>query len=299
MERYYILNAVELFGNSFVTPKLHSSVFCFTIDKNEKINQFKRPCYINAFVYLLVLSGNVDVEINHVRHRLTVGSFLLLTTVHLFRVVENDNAFSAIMLFVDKDFPETCDTPGMVYKRMTCGFKMYNNPVLNLSQSDMFLLQERMLMLDRHTKQTSHSFYHELIVNSLEGMYLDLSNIIEKDNVNDDTHISFRTDVVNAFVQLLVEHYREEHHIDFYTQKLGISSHYLAKIVKKHTGQTAVDFIYDMLYSEARRLLQQSKLSIQQIAEVLNFSDQSAFGKFFKRKSDLSPFEYRKKMNCM
>ena len=34
MERYYILNAVELFGNSFVTPKLHSSVFCFTIDKN-------------------------------------------------------------------------------------------------------------------------------------------------------------------------------------------------------------------------------------------------------------------------
>ena len=49
-----------------------------------------------------------------------------------------------------------------------------------------------------------------------------------------------------------------------------------------------------MLYSEACTLLSYSQLSIQEIATVMNFSDQSSFGKFFRKKSGLSPIEFRK-----
>ncbi len=37
------------------------------------------------------------------------------------------------------------------------------------------------------------------------------------------------------------------------------------------------------------------QLSIQQITQKLNFSDQSAFGKFFQRRSGISPAIFRKK----
>ncbi|WP_373283838.1 helix-turn-helix domain-containing protein [Pontibacter amylolyticus] len=67
-------------------------------------------------------------------------------------------------------------------------------------------------------------------------------------------------------------------------------------MVKRLTGQMVADFIFQMIYSEARLLLQQPKLSVKQIADSLNFSDQSAFGKFFKRKSGVSPRQFRKKM---
>ena len=46
--------------------------------------------------------------------------------------------------------------------------------------------------------------------------------------------------------------------------------------MKRVTGQSVADFIFEMLYSEARTLLTHSKLSIQEIASSLNFSDQSS-----------------------
>ncbi|MBM6713561.1 helix-turn-helix domain-containing protein [Phocaeicola coprocola] len=50
-----------------------------------------------------------------------------------------------------------------------------------------------------------------------------------------------------------------------------------------------------MLYAEACRLLTRTDYTAQQIAEVLNFSDQSAFGKFFKSKAGVSPHIFRLK----
>ena len=46
----------------------------------------------------------------------------------------------------------------------------------------------------------------------------------------------------------------------------------------------------------AARLLRDPELTIQQIAEELSFSDQSSFGKFFKRHSGVSPLKYRQKL---
>jgi len=48
-----------------------------------------------------------------------------------------------------------------------------------------------------------------------------------------------------------------------------------------------------LLISEAKSLLKQKELTIQQIAEMLNFSDTSSFGKFFKRNSGVSPKKFR------
>lgn len=99
-----------------------------------------------------------------------------------------------------------------------------------------------------------------------------------------------------SFIELLAIHYREEHKVDFYAAQLNLSSHHLTQIVKLVTGQSVSDFIFEMLFSEARNLLTHSKLSVQEIATALNFSDQSAFGKFFKRKTGVSPVDFRREV---
>ena len=100
--------------------------------------------------------------------------------------------------------------------------------------------------------------------------------------------------VTKSFIELLTMYYREEHKVSCYASKLNITPHYLTWVVKRVTGQTASDFIFEMLYSEARNLLTHSKLSIQEITTKLNFADQTSFGQFFKRNSSLSPIEFRK-----
>lgn len=121
-----------------------------------------------------------------------------------------------------------------------------------------------------------------------------MSDIIERSEVFvEEGNLTRYESIIKSFIELLASNYREEHKVEFYASRLNLSAHYLTLIVKRVTGQSVADFIFEMLYSEARTLLTHSKLSIQEIASSLNFSDQSSFGKFFKRKSGISPADYR------
>jgi AraC-like DNA-binding protein len=51
-----------------------------------------------------------------------------------------------------------------------------------------------------------------------------------------------------------------------------------------------------MRVEEASRLLRDPELTLQQIAEELSFSDQSSFGKFFKKHSGMTPMKYRQSL---
>ncbi len=47
---------------------------------------------------------------------------------------------------------------------------------------------------------------------------------------------------------------------------------------------------------EIRLMLKNTKLDIKEIARLMNFSNQSAMGKFFKTQVGMSPSEYRKSL---
>lgn len=49
----------------------------------------------------------------------------------------------------------------------------------------------------------------------------------------------------------------------------------------------------DTKFLRAKALLKNSDLSIKEISDTLKFSDQSAFGKFFKRNAGINPTQYR------
>ncbi|MGE8425471.1 MAG: helix-turn-helix domain-containing protein, partial [Sphingobacterium siyangense] len=64
---------------------------------------------------------------------------------------------------------------------------------------------------------------------------------------------------------------------------------------KELTGKSAIELIQNVLVEEAKSLLCQG-LSIGEIAMKLHFSDQSFFGKFFKRNVGISPKEFRQNL---
>ena len=49
----------------------------------------------------------------------------------------------------------------------------------------------------------------------------------------------------------------------------------------------------ELICADARRLLECTDMEVKEIADTLGFSDQSAFGKFFAKKTGLSPQKYR------
>lgn len=102
--------------------------------------------------------------------------------------------------------------------------------------------------------------------------------------------------LVAKFRQELKVNYLRERKLEFYADRLSVTTKYLSAAIKKHTGKSAGEWISEMITLEGKVLLQNSSLTVLQISDQLHFGDQSVFGKFFKAHTGMSPVEYRKSL---
>ena len=80
----------------------------------------------------------------------------------------------------------------------------------------------------------------------------------------------------------------------FRSRELCVTPKHLSRVVKECSGMSPHDIIAGEVLSLAVQLLQNDNMLIQQVADVLHFSDQAEFSKFFKKYIGMSPVEYRK-----
>jgi transcriptional regulator GlxA family with amidase domain len=99
--------------------------------------------------------------------------------------------------------------------------------------------------------------------------------------------------ILKEFANLLVKNIKTQTSVGFYAEQLCISKQYLSLIIKEKTRVTIGTIIASMRVELASQMLRDPELTIQQIASQMSFSDQSAFGKFFKKHTGVSPLKYR------
>ncbi|MBN9389287.1 MAG: helix-turn-helix domain-containing protein [Chloroflexi bacterium] len=97
----------------------------------------------------------------------------------------------------------------------------------------------------------------------------------------------------DSYLTLLEEHYRREHNVDFYAEKLQLSSKQLSNLLQQRTGKSAKRLIVERLLLEAKRLLSFTELPVKQIASSLGYNDPYHFSKLFKQETGLSPKTFR------
>lgn len=102
-----------------------------------------------------------------------------------------------------------------------------------------------------------------------------------------------RSDVEN-FLELVEEHFREEHGVRFYADRLKLSPKVLTMRIRRAVGDSPRDFILGRCLLEAKRLLAYSDLPIGDVARELGFEDQNYFARFFKAQSGRTPKEFRR-----
>ena len=98
---------------------------------------------------------------------------------------------------------------------------------------------------------------------------------------------------VDDFVQLVSDHFREEHGTEYYADQLCITPNYLNKIVRQTLRKSAKAYILDQLLSEACRLLRYTTLSVGDIAQQLHFDTATYFVRLFRKHIGQTPLEYR------
>ena len=169
------------------------------------------------------------------------------------------------------------------------------NPVCHLTQQECDNIVDYFRMLKQKTDDLKHHFRRETVRSLLTTMIYDLSNIIFRMQTTVDRRQTRGEAIFTQFLQLVELNFRHERRVSWYAKQLCISPKYLSEIIKQVSRRTPNDWIDNFVTLEIRVLLRNSTKSIKEIAQELNFPNQSFFGKFFKEHVGLSPSQYRNK----
>lgn len=110
----------------------------------------------------------------------------------------------------------------------------------------------------------------------------------------DGTPMTRQERILETFLSLLRDNYRQHRAINWYADKMCFSPRYLSREITSAIGRSPLALIEDYVCTEAKALLRTTNMTVSQIADSLNFESQSLFGKYFHRVVGMSPLAYRK-----
>ena len=113
----------------------------------------------------------------------------------------------------------------------------------------------------------------------------------QNDTTHKTQHISF-----GNFLTILEENYRRPLGVEFYAEKLFMSSRNLNLICQNILEQSVSEIIETRKLIEAKNMLISTEKTISEIAYELGYNENSYFSNVFKKKSGQSPSEFREEM---
>ena len=163
------------------------------------------------------------------------------------------------------------------------------NPCIHLEEKEIRMIKEYRDVLIKKLHQKENPFYKNIIGHLLQSLFYEICNISQRflkiNSVNRTKNK--KEEYTDHFFYALARCYKRER---------SVTPKYLSAIIKEITGRYATEWIEDFVISEAKNLLRNTSMSIQQISNELNFNTQSFFGKYFKEHLQISPKEYRLQM---
>lgn len=221
------------------------------------------------------------------------------------------------LLFFNPQVPYTYDPLNADTSGYFCVFKdefFKENLRLNLSELPLFATgSQPVFSLDEEKTNEVKSIFHkiskefdteyvykyELIRNYVsELIYLAMK--LQPAN-NSFEHPDAASRITSVFTELLERQFPIESASQrfelrspkVFADRLSIHVNYLNRAIKKTTGRTTSDLIFERLTTEAKALLKHTNWNIAEISYVLGFEDQAHFNNFFKKQTTRSPSLFR------
>jgi AraC family L-rhamnose operon transcriptional activator RhaR len=97
----------------------------------------------------------------------------------------------------------------------------------------------------------------------------------------------------------IAAHYNEIIPLNTLATTIPISVSYLQRIFKRMTGQSVTEYLQNLRIEKSCEQLQNTPLSVRDIAGRVGYKDIKFFHALFKKKTGISPYQYRKKSKIL
>ena len=98
---------------------------------------------------------------------------------------------------------------------------------------------------------------------------------------------------VNKCQNWLAENFRTGSPVAALVKYSGLPERSLVRRFSKATGMSPLDYVQALRLEEAKQLLENSDLPVEGIANKVGYEDTSFFGRLFRKKSGITPKQYR------
>lgn len=182
------------------------------------------------------------------------------------------------------------------------GFFSYDvHEALHLSEKERLTIQNIFKNMEDELQSPIDDFSQDVMVTQIE-LLLNYSNRFYKRQFI--TRKAVSNDLLAQLENLLNDYFNNETAlmkglptVQYLAEQLNVSPRYLSDMLRSLTGQNAQQHIHNKLIEKAREILSISNLSVAEIAYQLGFEHPQSFNKLFKRKTNLSPLEFRQSFN--
>ena len=169
-----------------------------------------------------------------------------------------------------------------------------SHPVFGLRQDEVGNLMTYFDLIWNKMSDDEHHFRKDVVRSLIATMIYDLSQVIYCIQQQKNKRSGRAESIFTEFIKLVEQNFRHERRVSHYATRLCITPKYLSETVKQVSHRTPNEWIDNYVALEIRVMLKNTTKSIKEIAEEMNFPNQSFLGRFFKEHVGMSPSEYRK-----
>ncbi len=168
---------------------------------------------------------------------------------------------------------------------------------LHLSEQEKVTITECFRNIEEELRHSIDKHSQRLIVSNIE-LFLNYCTrfydrqFITRSVVNSDIYSRFET-VLNNYFHSDLPQKEGLPTVKYCAEKLNISANYLGDLLKKESGKSAQEHIQLMLIEVAKERMYERDKSISEIAYELGFEYPQYFSRMFKKRTGMTPNEYR------
>ena len=105
--------------------------------------------------------------------------------------------------------------------------------------------------------------------------------------------------LVGKALKYIKENYYKDLNLKNVSDKVFVSTWYLSKLLKKETGDNFINILNQIRIENSKKLLQDPKYKIYEIANEVGYTDVPYFTKTFKKATGLTPMEYKNSISAV
>ena len=252
------------------------------------------PTRLDVMFVMLCLEGEATICCDLQRYRITPGTLFLCKPGSIIQA-DKGRLNRISFLISDERFNKQLN---ISFKRLLPHYSTLEKlTCMQLGNRQSERIESLLGMLSETiAKDPDSIYYHECVRSLVTAFAYEIISCFAgriKENTVEAYSTNRQEEYFRQFINLLAENFRQQHRVKFYADAINLTPKYLSSMIADMTGRSPSKWIDEYLLTEARVLLQNTDMNIQEISRILHFPNQSFFGKYFKIHTGMTPSQYR------